>query len=146
MRRVAKYAVGLGVVAMCAGMAGVGIAAGQQKDAGASDGWIKLPAAGDTMASAFVVVENPTMYDIYLMSGATEVAEKVEFREKAGGVEQALKMVTVAAFDSVSMNPNGIYLRLTGLKRPLKEGEAIPLTLTTSGSAVMQVSAVVRKE
>src|SRR3990172_9588050 len=115
MRRVARYATALGVVAMCAGTFGIDVVTGRQKDVGASDAWVKLPAAGETVASAFVVVENPTMYDIYLTSGATEVAEKVEFREKAKGVEQPLKMVTVSAFDSLSMSTEGIYLQLMNL-------------------------------
>jgi copper(I)-binding protein len=122
----------------------VQILAAQEKTVQASSGWVKLPAAGETMASAFVVVDNPTQYDVYLVSGATDAAERVEFREKAD--EQAKKTINVPAFDSLAMDANGVYLRLVNLKRPLKEGDTISLALTTDSSAVLKVSATVRKE
>ena len=35
---------------------------------------------------------------------------------------------------------------LSGLKRPLKDGDTIPLTLTTDEGTTMEVSATVKKE
>ena len=44
------------------------------------------------------------------------------------------------------MDPKGVYLLLTDLKRPLKDGDMVSLTLTTDGGAALKVSAAVRKE
>ena len=149
MRRVASWVVGLGIVAVFAGP-GLGHAsAGQQKNVEASNGWVKTPTAGETTAAAFVTVDNPTQYDVYLTAAATDVAGKVEFRDKSGSSDaqgQARKTVNVAAFDSLAMNPKGVYLLLSDLKRPLKDGDMVSLTLTTDGGATLQVSAAVRKE
>ncbi len=149
MRRVASWVVGFGVVAVCAGSGTGNVLAGQEKNVEASSGWVKTPAAGETTAAAFVAVDNPTQYDVYLMSAATDVAGKVEFRDKSGSSDpqgQVRKTINVSAFDSLAMDPKGVYLLLTDLKRPLKDGDMVSLTLTTDGGATLQVSAAVRKE
>ena len=149
MRRVASWVCGIVVVAVCAGPGLGHVSAGQQKNVEASNGWVKTPAAGETTAAAFVAVDNPTQYDIYLTSAATDAAGKVEFRDKNDSSDaqgQVRKTVNVPAFDSLAMNPKGVYLLLTDLKRPLKDGDMVSLTLTTDGGATLQVSAAVRKE
>ncbi len=149
MRRVASWVVGFGVVAVCAGPGVGNLLAGSQKNVEASSGWVKTPAAGETAVTAFVAVDNPTQYDVYLVSAATDVAGKVEFRDKSEGTDpqgQAKKTINVPAFGSLAMDPKGVYLLLTDLKRPLKDGDMVSLTLTTDGGATLKVSAAVRKE
>ena len=149
MRRAASWVVGLGIVAVCAGPATGHVRAGQEKNVEASNGWVKTPAAGETTAAAFVAVDNPTQYDIYLTSVATDAAGKVEFRDKTGNSDpqgQVKKSINVAAFGSLAMDPKGVYLLLSDLKRPLKDGDMVSLTLTTDGGTSLKVSAAVRKE
>jgi copper(I)-binding protein len=57
-----------------------------------------------------------------------------------------VKQVAVPAYDSISMDPKGLHMVLSGLKRPLKDGDTIPLTLTTHEGSTLEVSAVVKKE
>ena len=128
--------------------AAAGIAA-QQKTVSASQAWVKVAAADQTMTEGFVVVDNPTMYDVYLVGAVTEAAGKVEFRDlsKPGGASaQVVKEVAVPAYGSVTMDPKGLHIVLSGLKRPLKDGDTIPLTLTTHEGITMEVSAAVKKE
>jgi copper(I)-binding protein len=123
-------------------------AAAQEKPVTASDAWVMLPAAGQTDARAFAVVDNPTMYDIYLVSATADAAEKVVFRDasKPGdAAAQDVKEVTVASYSKVGMDPKGVQMVLTGLKRPLKEGETVAITITTDGGAKLQLSASVKK-
>src|SRR5205823_909436 len=47
----------------------------------ASDSWVKLPAPGERGAMAFVAIENPTMYGIYVTSATADAAGKVELRD-----------------------------------------------------------------
>ena len=47
--------------------------------------------------------------------------------------------------DPRSNQDSGTYVRLSGLKRPLKEGETIKITLKTDGGVSVEVSAVVKK-
>ena len=141
MRRIASVVMLWGV------LVGVGGAAGQ-KAPSASDGWVKLPVSGETTAAAFVSVDNPGMYDIYVVSATADVADKVELRE--AGPDGALKAqaveVTVPAYGSVTMGPKGVQMVLSGLKQPLKEGDTVSLTLTTEQGIKLPVSAVVKKE
>lgn len=146
MRSVACFVVGVGVAALCSG--GV-VLAGQPKRVEASGGWVKTPMAGETTATAFVDVDNPTMYDVYLMSATTDVAGKVDFRDRSQSGDplgQVRKTITVPAYGSIAMDPKGVYLLITDLKRPLKDGDAVMLMLATDGGIMLQVSASVRKE
>ena len=149
MRHVASGLVLLAVVVTLGVVPDADVIARQGPDVAASKGWVKVPAPGETMTAAFAVVENPTMYDVYLVSATADVAGKVEFREKVNGNNaeaQVKKFVTVPAYGSVIMDPNGVYLVLMDLKRPLKETDPVSLTLTTDVGVALRVSASVRKE
>jgi periplasmic copper chaperone A len=121
------------------------VAAGQTDAVKASDGWVRLPAAGETSTVAFASVENPGMYAIYLVSATADVAGKVEFRDASQG-PQALKDVTVDAYGTTYMGPKGIHMYFSDLKRPLKEGDTVSITLTTELGVMVEVSALVKKE
>lgn len=137
------FATALGISATL--LMGVHVSTGAQEPA-ASDGWVKLPAEGETSAGAFAVVRNPTMYDIYLVSAVSEVAGKIEFRETSGGDAKPMPELTVPAYGKLTMTPDGAHLLLVDLKHPLKKDEAVPLTITTDGGAKLSVNAVVRTE
>lgn len=149
MRHVVSGLVLLAVVVALGVVPDADVMAGQGSDVAASKGWVKVPAPGETMTTAFAVVENPTMYDVYLVSALADVAGKVEFQEKVKGSNadaQVKKFVTVPAYGSLNMDPDGVYLVLRDLKRPLKEADPVSLTLTTELGVALRVSAVVRKE
>ena len=149
MRRVARGVVVLGVVAMLGIVARVDVMTRQGPALATSGGWVKLPAPGETTATAFADVQNPTMYDVYFTSATADVAGKVEYREMGpGGVAKpdALKFITVPAYGSLSLEPKGVHLLLLDLKRPLKEGDTVALTLTTGDGVALKVAAVVKKE
>ena len=63
-----------------------------------------------------------------------------------GASAQVVKEVTVPAYGSLSMDPKGLHMVLSGLKRPLKDGDTISLTLTLHEGSKMEVSAAVKKE
>ena len=120
---------------------GSGLAVARQDTVSATDAWVSLPAGGDTTAVACVQVNNPTMYDLYLLSATTEVAEQVEFRRSD---DEVVKELTVPAYGGLEMQPDGVHMVLTGLEHPLAEDERVSITLRTDGGP-LTVSAVVRK-
>jgi len=125
------------------------IVGGQQNQLSASDAWVKLPAPGETQAMAFANFENPTMYDIYLKSATADVAGKVELRDASLGGDAALKpveFITVPPQNWAYLGPKGPHFLLMDLKRPLKEGDTVTLTVTTEIGATLQVRATVKKE
>ena len=111
-----------------------------------SDGWVAVPAVGATTAVVSASIQNPTMYDIYVVSASSDVAGKVEFRERQGGDSQAVKDLTVASFGSLDLKADGPHLVLVDLKRPLKEGETVEITLKTDGGLSLKLAAVVKRE
>jgi len=148
MHRVARTAV-VGLMGTVALATSVAATAGRQQQPSASSGWVKLPAPGETTASAFVSVDNPTMYDIFLASASADVAGKVEFRQAdANGTlkPDAVKNVSVPAYGSLEMDPKGMQLVLSELKRPLKEGETVMLTVSILYGAKLQVPATVKRQ
>jgi periplasmic copper chaperone A len=137
-----------GAAATLAVLLFTGLAA-QGKGVAASDGWVKLPAPGESGAMAFVAIENPTMYGIYVTSAVSDAAAKIELRDagqSADARQKPLEFISVPAYDRVDMRPGGVHLLLVDLKRPLKEGDKVALTLSTDNAGTLEVAAVVRKE
>lgn len=127
--------------------AGVLIASGQSDRLAPSSAWVKAPASGDTAAMAFATIENPGMYEVFLTSATADVAAKVEFRDKSKGSDrqaQTVKFLTVPAYGNLSMAEDGVHLMLLDLKRPLREGDEVSLTLVAEDGTKFQLSAAVR--
>jgi copper(I)-binding protein len=111
----------------------------------AADAWIAEPAAGATTATAYVTVNNPTMYDIYVVSATSSAAEKIELRQGDGAAAKVVTSITVSSYGSAELKAGSEHLALVNLKRPLKEGDAVDLSLMTDGGIKLAVTAVVKK-
>jgi copper(I)-binding protein len=136
------------LVALVATLASAPVVA-QQKVISASNAWVKAPAAGEKTATAFVLVDNPTMYDVYLMSASTDVAGSVQFQrapKTPGAKPEAVASVTAPAYGMVELKADGVYLLLSDLKRPLNPGDTVDLVLTTDGGMTIEAAAQVRKD
>jgi len=116
--------------------------AGQDKGVKASNGRVKPPAAGEMQATAFVTVENGGMYEVNITSATSDAAGRVEMRD--GG--QAVTFINVPAYGRVDMSPAGVHLVLLDMKRPIKEGDAVTLTLVTDSDITLTVAAQVRTD
>jgi copper(I)-binding protein len=116
----------------------------QRKDTAISSGWVKLPAAGATETAAYLVIDNPTQYDVFLQKASSDVAGAVEFR--AAGKPEPLTFVTVPAYESLEMDEKGTYLVLRDLKKPLTEDATVPISVTTGPGAPLTVQATVKKQ
>ncbi len=112
----------------------------------ASGAWIQAPAPGATDARAFVVVDNGTMYDIYIVGAETDVAGTVELRHtpKSSVTPAAIKEVPVAAYGRLEMSPYAVHLHLGALKRPLAAGDVVTLVIYTDIGEQLTVSASVK--
>ncbi len=91
-------------------------------------------------ASVYLTINNPTMYDIYVMSATSDTAGKVEFYS----ADQPVGNLTAAAYGSLELKAGRMFLRLSDLKRALKAGESITVTLMTDGGVTMVAVAVVK--
>jgi copper(I)-binding protein len=120
--------------------------AGQQQDAAAVSAWIASPPAGQDWAAAYVEIENPTMYDLNIVSAEAAGAGRVELRGPAGdGAEPpVVKYFSVPAYGGNAAGPEAPHLRLLELQRPLRAGDTVELTLRTDSSVELAVQAEVR--
>ena len=109
-----------------------------QKDPTASDAWASPPTNGSV--AVYATINNPTMYDVYLVSGKSESAAKVEFVN----ADKPVPNITVPAYGSVELKPGAAYLRLLELKRDVKAGDQLAVTIETDGGITIAVAAVVK--
>jgi len=122
------------VVAVLVAVLGAG-----QPALSASGAWVTESAADGT-AAAYVVLDNPTMYDVYVVSATSDAAGKVELRDG----DKPATVITVASFGSATLAADGAFLQLSELKRPLKAGDTLTLTIETDGGVTLVTTAVVK--
>jgi copper(I)-binding protein len=106
-----------------------------QKDPTASDTWAQV--SGDA-ATVYGTVNNPTMYDVYVVSGKSDAAAKVEL------LDEVVTALTVPAYGSLELKAGGPRVRLSGVKGQLKAGDQLKLTLETDGGIPIAIAAVVK--
>jgi copper(I)-binding protein len=111
----------------------------------ASNAWVRVPAEGQTNTIAVAAVENPGMYAIYILTATSDAAGKVEFRD-ASKNDAVVEEVPIENHDTTYMDPKGLHMLLSDLKRPLKEGDTVNITLKTDQGDAIAVSAVVKKD
>jgi periplasmic copper chaperone A len=144
-QRALRPAAALGLLILCS--IGTSALPAAQKAVSASDAWIKLPAAGDTTATAFAVIDNPTMYDVYLVSASSEIAAEVSFVDASpAGRDTSVKEIAAPAYGKIALTATGVHLVLKGLKRPLTAGQTVALTIVTDGGVAIVLSANVRTQ
>lgn len=111
--------------------------------------WSRATPGGAKVAGGYLVIENKGPAPDTLVGGATEAAAKVEVHEMAmnNGVmtmRELDKGLPIAAGQSVRLEPGGYHLMFTGLKKPLKEGEKLPVTLQFAKAGKVDVTFDVR--
>lgn len=108
-----------------------------QKDPAVADAWAEVK--GGTVA-IYATVNNPTMYDAYLVSATSERAGKVEFVDG----EKPAASVTVPAYGAAELKPGALFIKLSELKGDLKAGDTVAVTLVTDGGIAIPLAAVVK--
>ena len=91
-------------------------------------------------AAVFMTINNPSMYDIYIVSGTSDAAQSVGFRPG----DKTITSLTVPAYGSIKLAPAEQLVALTGLKGQFKEGEELKLTLETDGGVGIPIAAIVK--
>ncbi len=116
-------------------------AIGQEKAVTGTSAWVAEPAPGATTTTAYAVLENPTMYDVYVVKVLADAAAGARIVESGTPVPE----LAIPSFGSTTLEPGKAYIELTDLNRPLRDGDRVVLTLTTDQGAAVKVEAPVRK-
>ena len=104
----------------------------------ASDAWASAPAGAPV--AVYMVINNPTMYDIYVVSATSDAAGKVELIDG----DKPVKELTVASYGSLELKAGGAFVRLSDLKQELKAGASVTVTMMTDGGVTIVAAAVVK--
>jgi copper(I)-binding protein len=99
-----------------------------------SQAWSRATPGGAKIAGGYLTIENKGTAPDRLISGAGDVAGKVEIHEMAmnNGVmtmRSLDKGLPIEPGKTVKLAPGGYHLMLMDLKTPLKQGDKVPLTL-----------------
>ena len=92
-----------------------------------SDAWVRATVAAQTTGGAYLSLRSPDAARV--VKGASPLADSVEIHtmQMNGNL---MSMREVAAIElPAGQSVSNFHLMLMGLKRPLKEGERVPLTL-----------------
>lgn len=107
--------------------------------------WSRATPGGAKVAGGYLKIENKGTAPDTLVGGTTEAATKVEVHEMAmtNGVMTMRELdngLPIAAGAAVTLKPGGYHLMFTGLKRPFKEGEKVPVTLQFAKAGKVEVT------
>ncbi len=96
-------------------------------------------------SAAFLQIENQGKTEDALLSASSPVAERVEMHSMSmeGDVMKmrAVDSIAIKPGDKITMQPGqGYHLMLMGLKKPLKAGEKIPVTLNFRDAGKMKLT------
>lgn len=110
--------------------------------------WARAADSGAT-AAVYFTLENSGARTDTLTSVTSDAAESASLHisTQHGNMMHMspVTMLPVPAYDSVSFRPLGAHVMLTGLKRPLIEGDSISATLAFASGRTVGVVAGVRR-
>src|SRR5262245_15752112 len=113
-----------------------------------TEAWSRATPPGAKVAGGFLLIRNKGAAPDRLVSASSPAAARVETHvtEQQGGVMRMreVKGYEVPAKGSFELKPGGAHLMLVDLKRPLKEGEKIPVVLRFEKAGEVKVELQVR--
>ena len=97
----------------------------------------------------FMMVRNPGDTERILTGVSTPAAKSAEIhlsrKEGAGMKMEHVREITIGKKEMIPFSPEGYHVMLIGLKKPLKEGENVPVTLSFKNGEPLTIYAPVKK-
>ena len=114
-----------------------------QKNPAITSASVQVSAAGASSTQAYLAVENPDMYDHYLVSGTADNGT-VEFRD--GDSATPTDEVTIPHGETLYMDAKGVHIVLKGLSKPIAVGDSVTITVTTEAGIKLTAVATAKAE
>lgn len=119
----------------------------QQGDVKITNAWARATPGGAQTAAAYMTVESAS--GDRLTGVSTPAAQKAQVHEMTmeGNVMKMRPVdgVDLPAGKAVTLKPGGYHIMLTGLTKPLKDGETFPMTLDFAKAGARQITVSVAK-
>ena len=120
------------VIAAALVCAGLAFSAPASEPLTVSNAWVRSPAPGQKVAGAYMELKSDATAT--LVGVSSPAAARVELHSMAldAGVMKMRPVENIALppGTAVKLAPGGLHIMLLDLKRPLKEGDKVPLTLS----------------
>ena len=95
--------------------------------------WLRGTVRGQQSTALFMRLEAHRSGDVTLVAASSSLAKSVEMREarrsKNGWKSHAVGKLQIPAGSSLELKPGAAHLLLVGLRRPIRKGEWVPITL-----------------
>jgi periplasmic copper chaperone A len=112
--------------------------------------WVRAIPPSKTETALYVVLENHTAQRRDIVSGSTDIADKVELHEmkmnRAVMTMTRVAKVTIPARGKVEFDPGSLHVMLFGLRKKLAVGDTVTVTLMLDDGTAVPVAAKVKKE
>ncbi|MBN8817653.1 MAG: copper chaperone PCu(A)C [Sphingomonas sp.] len=97
--------------------------------------WARETAAGQSAGGGFLTITNKGKAEDRLTGGTTAAAAQVQIHTMSmdGGIMRMRPLkdgLAIPAGGTATLKPGSFHIMFVGLKRPFKQGEMIPVTLT----------------
>ncbi|HEY8548806.1 MAG TPA: copper chaperone PCu(A)C [Vicinamibacterales bacterium] len=114
-----------------------------------SEAWVRpAPKAGGTSA-AYMQIDNRTAQDVtvsHITSAAAEVVEAHRTRDDRGMMRmEMVPRLIVPAKGRLTLEPGALHLMLIRLRKPLRDGETVPIVFHLADAPAITVAARVRE-
>jgi periplasmic copper chaperone A len=111
--------------------------------------WSRAMPAGASTGAVYLTINNKSHDVDRLLGASSDVADKLQIHEmKVVNGNMEMREVTgglsVPAGGSVVLKPGSYHVMLLGLKKPLKDGETIPLTLDFEKAGKVSITVPIR--
>lgn len=124
-------------------------AAAAESDITVGDPYVRLAPPEAPASVAYLVIRNSGAADRQLVKAESPAAQAVELHEhrNENGVMKMREVGSIAikAHAQTELKPGGYHLMLIGVKKALKEGDSVAITLSFDDGSGQQIDAPVRK-
>ncbi len=114
------------------------------------EAWVRISKDNVAVASAYFTILNKSEEDDYLIGVTSSVSERAllqEMRiENFKAKYNTISKLSIGAIERQKLRPSGYQVTLEGLKRPLRIGENVQLTLTFERAGRIEIVANVSNQ
>lgn len=112
------------------------------------DAWVRATVAPQKTTGAFMQLTASKPVKVVAASSPLAAVVEIHEMKMEDGVMRmrAVEALPLPAGQAVALKPGSYHVMLMGLQRPIKAGEAVPLTLTVEGEDRQRSSVEIKAE
>ncbi|MBE9535717.1 MAG: copper chaperone PCu(A)C [Proteobacteria bacterium] len=120
-----------------------------KKEIELSDFYVRAVPPGAENTALFITLTNPNKTDVVLSKVSSPVCRAAEIhlmQHKAGVMSmEHVPELAIKGGDTLKLSPDGYHIMLIGLKKTLKDGDSVPVTLSFKDGNKVKINATVRR-